>query len=372
MGTANDQPAAVKVILTLVLGMVALITLTGVGITLYGVRQIYGGYQSRSWPTVDGVVTASGVQRMFDPASAASDDDTPDWTHTARVEYRYTVGSGEFTASRVEMNDAGTSNASRAAALAKQYPAGAKVTVYYDPGDPSRAVLQPGIARNSVLLVVVGCMFALVPTVAFGIPIWRKLRSTPSRSDTRHKSESVGESPEGLPRGSNVRVIAESSNKLELLFLPGRKGVETTGGLAAVFLGLGTFVLIFFAPDLFDERGTPETREYVVTVAGGIAFLGGLALLIWWTKLKTLTTRMTLTRESLTLEERWWARKRKRSATLTPESRATRVADHEDNGEPVFALTFEPADPSIRFAITLSDREQTWAVERMNRLLVGH
>jgi hypothetical protein len=61
----------------------------------------------------------------------------------AELAYRYTAMGREYTSKRLRH---GTEAGDRfAREFVAAHPAGSEVTVYYDPGDPSRAVLTPGV-----------------------------------------------------------------------------------------------------------------------------------------------------------------------------------------------------------------------------------
>jgi hypothetical protein len=79
------------------------------------------------------------------------------------VRYEYVVGGRTYTCDRVSFGDHSSSDAARAQAIVKRYPKGRKVTAYYDPEDPSLAVLERGTSGwtyaplgMGLLLLVIG------------------------------------------------------------------------------------------------------------------------------------------------------------------------------------------------------------------------
>lgn len=96
---------------------------------------------SVGWPTTEGVVVLSEV------GEGGSGQYTEGWW--PRVSYRYSVNGREYTSDSVEVEDVGNGNTDRFAwQVVQRYPAGKHVKVYYDPRDPSIAVLEPGIPNN--------------------------------------------------------------------------------------------------------------------------------------------------------------------------------------------------------------------------------
>jgi hypothetical protein len=86
------------------------------------------------------------------------------------VVYRYEVRGEVFSGQKICFGpEVSVLIGAAAQAVVDHYPAGAPVTVYYDPASPRSSVLKPGIpARNEhlrtagVAMIVVGCVGALV------------------------------------------------------------------------------------------------------------------------------------------------------------------------------------------------------------------
>jgi hypothetical protein len=92
-------------------------------------------YNSRHWPTTDGVVTAFY--------------ETPN--------YKYSVSGRTYTGSHVSCNEFFNSYLSvgNSSKYAVRYPLEAKVAVHYCPSDPSLAVLETSFDSNIVIGIVV-------------------------------------------------------------------------------------------------------------------------------------------------------------------------------------------------------------------------
>ncbi len=49
--------------------------------------------------------------------------------------------------------------------LLRLYPVGKKVTVYYDPKDPTYCLLEPGISYQSYIAFIIGVVFIIIGIV---------------------------------------------------------------------------------------------------------------------------------------------------------------------------------------------------------------
>jgi hypothetical protein len=106
---------------------------------------------SRAWPTTRGVVTYSAAQTettpWYDfPRSVHGTFRRPGKVQFGVVEYEYMV-DGQVYASRVEVSGAAESRT-----LTDRFRRGGTVTVFYDPANPGRSALIPGIDTNSVAM----------------------------------------------------------------------------------------------------------------------------------------------------------------------------------------------------------------------------
>lgn len=84
------------------------------------------------------------------------------------VRYQYRVGNREFTGSQLDFHTKDRWH-SRQYAERKlgQYPAGNVVRVSYDPGDPSFAVLEAGIAGDPLFLMYLDTGFLVLFAIGF-------------------------------------------------------------------------------------------------------------------------------------------------------------------------------------------------------------
>lgn len=103
-----------------------------------------------SWPSTPGRVIASDVfvYRVQDQTEK----------ETVRVTYDYSVAGTALRGNRISL--VGSGSGSTKAKLARYQP-GAAVNVYYDPQNPSSAVLECKLPGNVLVLPIVGTFFVL-------------------------------------------------------------------------------------------------------------------------------------------------------------------------------------------------------------------
>ena len=129
----------------------------GVILLVFGVYMGVQGERSRNWPTAPGIVTESYVQ------SSRSLTDRRQRSSSARITYRYPVNGTFYTNDVISYGKGLFDNEYT---QVRVYAQGSRVEVRYDPGNPARAVLDPGAGLAPVLAVLagVGC---------FGYAFWR-------------------------------------------------------------------------------------------------------------------------------------------------------------------------------------------------------
>lgn len=92
-----------------------------------------------AWPAAGGRIVESRVEEKRLPG------DRPNVRFAPRITYEYTVDGHTYRSDRIAFAEVFWSLARRAAAAkVARYPAGAEVTVYYDPQRPDQAVLERG------------------------------------------------------------------------------------------------------------------------------------------------------------------------------------------------------------------------------------
>jgi hypothetical protein len=144
--------------------------LFGVAILAPGLRNFWHAYESRGWPTTDGVVVYM-EQEATGKVIQDSKGRTGQFTmHGVPLAYRYEVnGTQYFSNVRHFGQFIRSSSQDWADAILQRYPSGTGVPVSYCPTDPDLAALEPGINSESYYLPGAGLAFLLFGIAAM---IW--------------------------------------------------------------------------------------------------------------------------------------------------------------------------------------------------------
>lgn len=113
-----------------------LMILGGVVFIGLAVLQALKARRAASWPTVQGVVVESHVESV-----RRRSNNRTTTSYFPRVTYQYRVNLQEYTGKEIGFGAESTSSGKAERVLA-QYAQGAPVTVFYDPEDPAKAVLE--------------------------------------------------------------------------------------------------------------------------------------------------------------------------------------------------------------------------------------
>ena len=105
-----------------------------IGAVLYSVqfRQGLRADASKKWPRAPGTVIASALEKS--PQHRRR--------YIAALQYRYRVGGKDYEATRVFWGG-NEGREKHMASVVETYPAGSSVRVFYDPKNPTEAVLDP-------------------------------------------------------------------------------------------------------------------------------------------------------------------------------------------------------------------------------------
>lgn len=107
---------------------------------------------AQQWRPVEGRIQSSAILER-------------DGVQLADVSYTYVVDGGRYMNDDIHFGEElGTADA-----LVARYPAGASVTVYVDPGDPQRSVLERRLGEESIVTAVVLAVFVVAGVVMIGV-----------------------------------------------------------------------------------------------------------------------------------------------------------------------------------------------------------
>ncbi len=130
--------------------ILGLFIIGGFGAVLWGWIIFAKARKTLRWPMVEGVIEQSA------PTSQAND-------LLPHIQFSYTVAAHIYQRT-LEFPDGTNPSPELAASYAKKYPAGAKVSVYYNPDQADQATLEPGLARGDWMIPALG-----IAAIALGI-----------------------------------------------------------------------------------------------------------------------------------------------------------------------------------------------------------
>jgi hypothetical protein len=125
----------------------------GVGTMFLGYSWYKDAKATNKWPTVEGVVLSAEV------TTHDSDGTT---MYKPVITYKYSVGGKEYSCPKVSFSDYSSSNSDYAYETVNKYPKGTKVTVFYNPQKPYKAILEPGVGFFTYLPLGLGAVFSLI------------------------------------------------------------------------------------------------------------------------------------------------------------------------------------------------------------------
>lgn len=144
--------------------------LVGIGaLVAYGtIRMRLKNAQAHTWPTVRGAILSSEVE-----SEVKRHDGRPIETHAAAIRYTYDVGGKTYESDQIQLGGTRqTSDPDEFEQMIARYPAGKRVTVYYDPTDPAIATLEPGAPGGIFNMAMVGGGCLLVGAILVGLSFW--------------------------------------------------------------------------------------------------------------------------------------------------------------------------------------------------------
>ena len=116
-------------------------------------KQLYWGFASSRWPYIAGQITRSEIETRWREGTRK--------TYWPMVQYSYEISGRRFIGNTIffVQDGHGLSWAKRKIAY---YKPGRSISVYYDPENIQRSVLEPGISLLGILLTVIGVSIFLL------------------------------------------------------------------------------------------------------------------------------------------------------------------------------------------------------------------
>lgn len=141
-------------------GLMALFLALGLGLMYWGWNVLGNARESVGWPTAPGMVVSAELDHSENTEGGDS------WS--PEISYRYLAANQERTSYAIKFGENSYSDRDDAEEILARYPVGQPVLVYYDPADPERSVLEPGVTAGSYIILGTGGLFVVI-TVLVGI-----------------------------------------------------------------------------------------------------------------------------------------------------------------------------------------------------------
>ena len=181
-------------------------------------RAVLAQRRAVSYPTTQGTVLGSHVRE--------SDDSEGGTSYSPKVRYGYEVGGRRYECDVYRHGMSG-SGRRRANAMVAAHPVGRAVTVYYNPADPSDAVLRPGLVAGDFFMPLFMTPFNLVMVVSWlvvGAVLGRPLiKPSPAGVRIRHDGMILRLRPEAFPPVA-AAAIAAGLATIPCIFIAGFAG----------------------------------------------------------------------------------------------------------------------------------------------------
>ncbi len=150
--------------------IVAVLFIAGLGVIFMGLKDIWQAASSATWPTTTAVIVRSDIARRDDDSGNSF---VPD------IEYRYTVDGQDLTSKGLRAGMKVLYSRKVARSVANEYHAGQLVMIAYDPANPSNALLEPGLHKQTFVAMVFGAT-ALMFVTSVGLAIWTMVPCGPA------------------------------------------------------------------------------------------------------------------------------------------------------------------------------------------------
>lgn len=132
--------------------------LIGLAIIYFGITGVLSGNASKNWPTTPGTMIVSNFTSTY----SCDNNNGCQTYYNLVLEYSYSVSGKSYMGNMLSLSSSSSTSYNYVYGIINQYPPGANVTVYYNPSNPSQAVLQTGTGSGTYILLVLGLIFAAV------------------------------------------------------------------------------------------------------------------------------------------------------------------------------------------------------------------
>ena len=127
----------------------------GAGLSWWGWTILQNARASADWPSVEGQITRSLVAYSTDAEGGDS--------YSPEVTFVYVaVDDRSHEGRTIKFGENSYGSERKAQEIINRYPLGQTVTVFYDPENPDKAVLEPGVSNGSYIVLGIGVLFVLL------------------------------------------------------------------------------------------------------------------------------------------------------------------------------------------------------------------
>ena len=163
----------------LVYGVLLLVIFGGGYFFLLGLRNVWRGIASASWPRTTGTVVQSSTQKNVTYDKEKKKDDV---MYEANISFQYHVNGHDYTTSTLHFGQTFGSGSPADAELRHiRYPEGSELPIAYNPSHPEIAAAEPGFDLEALWLIVAGLAFIL-PCVMAGAIVYGSDRNDATAS----------------------------------------------------------------------------------------------------------------------------------------------------------------------------------------------
>lgn len=149
----------------------------GLSVTFYaGLPRLNQARASASWPKTSGVVKESSVASQRSSSRfgrRASKRKRNRKTYRAEICFQYEVEGRQYLSEQISAAGNSYSSAARANRIASKYSKGKQVDVFYNPNDPTIAMLEPGVTGGSFIILGLGLLLSVIGLVIGAITTFR-------------------------------------------------------------------------------------------------------------------------------------------------------------------------------------------------------
>ncbi len=146
--------------------VMVLFLIIGILTSFYGVYVIQKSMQSKNWPNTEGIITNSKIEVNERTIHKAKITETKTY-YEPNVTYDYEIEGVSYLSNKIFLGQYSSTSYNYASDIISKYSVGKKVTVYYDPKDPSTAILESGISLRNFIALLTGLAFIVVGILGY-------------------------------------------------------------------------------------------------------------------------------------------------------------------------------------------------------------